>query len=63
MMEMALDMSYKIALQKRWCREVSTVENKEQHTLQACCQTMCIRRGNINNIFCELFFAFLVIIK
>ena len=54
MMEMALGMSYKIALQKRWCREVSTVENKEQHTLQACCQTMCIRRGNINNIFCEL---------
>ena len=53
-MEMALGMSYKIVLWKRWCHEVSKVENEEQHTLQACCQTMCIIRGNVNNIFCEL---------
>ena len=52
--EMVLGMNYKFASWKRWCREVSTVENEEQHTPQAHCQTMCIRRGNVNNIFCEL---------
>ena len=51
---MVLGMNYKFASWKRWCCEVSTVENEEQHTPQAHCQTMCIRRGNVNNIFCEL---------
>ena len=65
---MALGTSYKIVLWKRWCREVSTVENEGQNTPQVCCQTTCIRRGNVNNIFCELwvflfFFAFSVIIE
>ena len=36
------------------CREVSTVENEGQHSPQTCCKTMCIRRDNVNNIFCEL---------
>ena len=65
-MEMALGTSYKTVLWKRWCREVSTVENEGQHTLHACCQTMCIRRGNVKNIFCvnfSIFLAFLVVIK
>ena len=49
---MALGMSYEVALWRRWCLEVCTVENEGQLTPQACCQTMCIRRGNVNNIFC-----------
>ena len=48
---MALGTSYKIVLWKRWCREVSTVEKERQHTPQVCYQTMCIKRGNVNNIF------------
>ena len=64
---MALGTSYIIALWKRWCREVSTVENGGRHTAQVCRQTICIRRGNVNDIFCELqhffFFSFLVVIK
>ena len=51
---MTLGMSYKIALWKRWCCEVSTAENEGQHTPQGYCQTVCIRRGNVNNFFCEL---------
>ena len=46
--EMALGTSYNIVLWRRWYHEVSTVENEEQRTPQACCQTMCIRRGNVN---------------
>ena len=32
---MALGTSYKIVLWKRWCREISTVENEGQHTPRA----------------------------
>ena len=55
MVETALGTSYKIVLWKRWYNEVSTVENEGQHTPQTCCQTMCVRRGNVNEIFfCEI---------
>ena len=48
---MVLGTSYKIVLWKRWRREVSTVEHEGKETPQTCCQTMCIRRGNVSNIF------------
>ena len=48
---MARSTSYKIVLWRRWCREVGAVENEGQHFPQAYCQTVCIRRGNVNNIF------------
>ena len=35
MSEMVLGMSFKIVLWKRWCLEVSKVENEVQHTPQA----------------------------
>ena len=63
---MALGTSYKIVLLNRWCREVSTVKNEGHHTPQVCHQTMCIRRGNIINIFfvnLRGFLAFSVVIK
>ena len=63
---MALGVSYKIVLWKRWCCEVSTVENEGQHTPQFCCQTMCIKRSNVDNNFSmnfSIFLVFLVVIK